>query len=166
MREERERILADIDAARSNGASLRAACTIVGIGLRTYRCWRTGGEDGRGGALRLEPSHKLSVAEREASAPNQVWCWDVSYLPSGVRGLYFYLYLVIDLFSRKMVGWEVDAQECGEYAVTLIWRSTLAEGVGRRHRPLVLHADNGAPMKSAMLCRLGVSLSKSIDTAA
>lgn len=215
MHEERERILADIDAARSNGAPLRAACTIVGIGLRTYRRWRTGGEDGRAGALRPEPSHKLSAAEREAivavcneprfaslppsqiiprladegrylasessfyrvlhahglqhhrgrarepqrrepptheaSAPNQVWCWDVSYLPSGVRGLYFYLYLVIDLFSRKMVGWEVHAQECGEHAAALIRRSTLAEGIGRRHRPLILHADNGAPMRSATL---------------
>ena len=72
-------------------------------------------------------------------------------MPSGVRGLYFYLYLVLDLYSRKIVAWEVHGQECGELAAELIKRAVLAEGIGRNHRPLVLHADNGAPMRSATL---------------
>ena len=52
-------------------------------------------------------------ATHVAHAPNEVWCWDVTYLPSRVRGLFFYLYAVIDLYSRKLVAWEVHAAENG-----------------------------------------------------
>ena len=59
-------MLADIEAARLQGAPLQEACVIVGIGLRTYRRWKAGGDDGRPLAARPEPAHKLSEAEREA----------------------------------------------------------------------------------------------------
>ena len=81
-----------------------------------------------------------------AMAPNEVWSWDISYLPSRVRGQFFYLYLILDIFSRKIVGWEVHEREGGEEAAALIQRSVLAEHCFRK--PLVLHADNGSPMKS------------------
>lgn len=83
-----------------------------------------------------------------ATAANQVWCWDISYLPSRVRGWFFYLCLVLDLYSRKVVGWEVHAEESGEHAAALLLRASLGEGIDTRKRPLVLHADNGSPMKS------------------
>lgn len=80
-----------------------------------------------------------------ADDANQVWSWDITYLPSTVRGLYYYLYLVEDIFSRKGVVWEVHDSESGEHAAELIERGVLREGCLRR--PLVLHSDNGAPMK-------------------
>lgn len=82
---------------------------------------------------------------------NEVWCWDVTYLPAAIRGEYFYLHLMLDLYSRKVVGWEVHAEENGENASVLLKRSYLAESIGLSGKPLVLHADNGAPMKSSTL---------------
>lgn len=81
-----------------------------------------------------------------AEAPNEVWTWDISYLPTWVRGQFFYLYLIVDIFSRKIVGWEVHDREGGDEASALIERTVLAERCFRK--PLVLHADNGSPMKS------------------
>ncbi len=56
----------------------------------------------------------------QARAANEVWTWDISYLPSGVRGRFFYLYLIMNIFSRKIVAWEVHEQECGEAAAALV----------------------------------------------
>lgn len=78
-----------------------------------------------------------------ARGPNHVWSGDVTYLPSRVRGMFFYLYAVLDLYSRKIVAWEVHAREGGEEAADLIeracWREKRLAGM-----PLILHADNGA----------------------
>ena len=97
-----------------------------------------------------------------ATAANQVWSWDITYLPSPVRGQFYYLYLFEDIYSRKAVGWEVYAQENGERAAELIQRAVLAEQCWKK--PLVLHSDNGAPMKSATLLaklyELGVTPSR------
>jgi transposase InsO family protein len=80
-----------------------------------------------------------------------------------MKGLFFYLYLIVDLHSRKIVGWEVHEVESAEHAATVVQRAVLAEQcVGR---PIVLHADNGSPMKGeallATLYRLGVATSYS-----
>lgn len=80
-----------------------------------------------------------------ARAANQVWAWDITYLPGKVRGQHYYLYLIEDIFSRKGVTWEVHDCENGEYAAELIERGVLRERCLRQ--PLVLHSDNGAPMK-------------------
>ena len=82
-----------------------------------------------------------------ATGPNQVWCWDISYVPSRVRGQFWYLYLILDVYSRKIVGWEIHSQESGELASELINRTVLAERCIKK--PLVLHSDNGAPMTSS-----------------
>lgn len=88
-----------------------------------------------------------------ASGPNQVWSWDISYLPSLVQGMYFYLYVVMDIYSRKIVGWSVHEAESTLYAANLIKQCCLDEEVGPDQ--LVLHSDNGAPMKGVtMLCML------------
>jgi len=94
----------------------------------------------------------------KAVAPNQVWSWDITYLAASVVGMFFRLYLVMDVFSRKIVGWEVHERELAAHAATLIRKATLAEGIAGKE--LVLHADNGGPMKGATMLatlqRLGV----------
>jgi transposase InsO family protein len=98
-----------------------------------------------------------------AHGPCQVWCWDITYLPGPVRGMFFYLYLILDLYSRKIVGWEVHAQENATHAGALVRRAVLAAGC--LGQPLVLHADNGSPQKGstlmAILDRLGIAPSYS-----
>lgn len=96
--------------------------------------------------------------ELVAAGPNEVWTWDITYLRSPVRGTFFYLYLVLDVFSRKIVGWTVETEESMTTSACLIERTCCSENVGPGC--LVLHADNGGPMKgSTMLStlqRLGV----------
>lgn len=98
-----------------------------------------------------------------ASGPKQVWSWDITYCASKIRGLYYYLYLIEDIYSRKIVGWEVHACESGAYAAELMQRTVMAEQCFRK--PLVLHSDNGGPMKSSTLLakleELGVTPSRS-----
>ena len=85
----------------------------------------------------------------EATGPNQVWSWDITYLATRVKGQFYYLYLFEDIFSRKIVGYEVHEQESGELAAQLIQRCMLKEQCFLA--PPVLHSDNGAPMKSLTL---------------
>ena len=84
-----------------------------------------------------------------ADGPNQVYSWDITYLTSIVKGMFYYLYLIEDIFSRKIVGWEVHEQESAEHASLLIRKACLAEGI--QERQLVLHSDNGSPMKGATM---------------
>lgn len=96
-----------------------------------------------------------------AHAPNEVWTWDISYLPSTVTGRFFYLYMVEDLYSRYGVAWEVHDKESGEHAAELLEKACWREKL-HANKP-VLHSDNGAPMKSqtlrAKLEALGITTS-------
>ena len=92
------------------------------------------------------PRKSKKPTSHMACGPNEVWSWDITYLASTVRGLFYYLYLFEDIFSRKIVGYEVHERECGERAAELIQRCMLREQC--LNKPLVLHSDNGAPMKS------------------
>lgn len=91
--------------------------------------------------------------------------WDISWLPGPVRGIFFYLYFIVDLYSRKIVGWEVWPEESAENASVLIRRAMISEQCILRKKPLVLHSDNGGPMKGAALLEtlyiLGITPSKS-----
>lgn len=106
---------------------------------------------------------RAKPAEVVTTGPNQCWSWDVTWLKSPVRGMFYYLYMIVDVFSRKIVGWEVHEKECGELASELMKRASLSEG------PLcsshVLHADNGAIQRSSTLRvtleRLGIEPSYS-----
>jgi putative transposase len=93
-----------------------------------------------------------------ASHPNQVWTWDITYLATQVLGCFFYLYLIIDIFSRKIVGWSVHDVQLSDYAAKLIKQACLDEHITRDQ--IVLHSDNGKTMKGmtmlAMLEKLGV----------
>ena len=109
------------------------------------------------------PSKKSKPTSFAASGPNEVWSWDITYLPSAVKGQFYYLYLFEDIFSRKIVGYEVHEKECGQLAANLVRRCMLREQCF--NTKLVLHSDNGAPMKSqtmkAKLEELGVQSSYS-----
>jgi putative transposase len=70
-----------------------------------------------------------------------VWSWDITYLPGPVKGLFYYLYLFLDIFSRNIVGWEVWEEESAEYASQLIARTCLSQGILSQPTPLVLHSD-------------------------
>ena len=100
-----------------------------------------------------------------ASAPRQVWCWDMTYLPTQVLGQWFYLYLILDLYSRKIVGWEVHASDDSVHAAHLVRRTALAEGIASMLDKPVLHGDNGSTLKAttvlSMLYWLGIKPSYS-----
>lgn len=95
------------------------------------------------------PSARKEPATHVAFGPNEVWTWDITWLRGPARGLYFKLYLIIDIFSRKIVGWEVWEEENGEYAKELVRRAALKEQLNGK--PLILHSDNGSPMKAETL---------------
>jgi len=85
-------------------------------------------------------------ASYRAHKANEVWSWDITYLALTVKGQFYYLYLFEDIFSRKVVGYEVYEQECGERAGNLLQRCMAREQC--LNKPLVLHSDNIAPMKA------------------
>nr|WP_095833363.1 IS3 family transposase [Brenneria goodwinii] len=113
-----------------------------------YRILRRHGQVHHRGRSRA-PVTLSKPTSYHATAPRQVWTWDVTWCASRVRGRYFYLYLIEDIFSRKIVGYEVHEEESGEHAAALLHRAVLRERCYRQ--PLVLHADNGGPMKSQTL---------------
>lgn len=114
------------------------------------------------GKAKATSGHKKPTSHT-ATKPNEVWSWDISYLPTNVIGQHYYLYMIEDIYSRKVVGWEVHTNESGEQAAELLERSVWSEKC--RRQDLVLHSDNGAPMKSltlqAKMHDLGVISSRS-----
>lgn len=90
--------------------------------------------------------------ELAASGPNQVWTWDITYLKGAIRGRFYYLYVVLDLYSRLAVGWLIADRECEELARRLLEQSYRKQGV--RPGQLTVHADRGAPMKSKSVRQL------------
>ena len=93
-----------------------------------------------------------------ATGPNQVYSWDITYLRSPIRGGFYYLYLVVDVWSRKVVGAAVHDRESSDLAADLIEEVCILHEVDPRG--IVLHSDNGGPMKGstmlAMLQQLGI----------
>ena len=96
-----------------------------------------------------------------ATAPNQVWSWDITQLLGPVKWSYFYLYVVLDIFSRYVVGWMIALQQAAHWAEELIAQSYRKQGV--QPEQLTLHADRGNPMTSQplafLLADLGVTRS-------
>jgi transposase InsO family protein len=112
-----------------------------------YRVLRAEGQLQRRG--RARPPTRTAPESHRATAPNQLWSWDITYLATTIRGVFFYLYLILDVYSRKIVGLEVFEAESAEHATTVVRRAYLRESIAGQ--PLVLHSDNGAPMKGATL---------------
>ena len=127
-----------------------------------YRILRADGQQHHRGRAK-PPVRRKPPTSYLASAPCEVWTWDITWMPGPVAGMFFYLYLIVDIFSRKIVGWEVHERESADLAAVLIRQAVLAEGCFMQ--PLVLHADNGSPMKGATMKttmeKLGITASYS-----
>jgi transposase InsO family protein len=111
------------------------------------------------------PQRKRPPSTHVATAPRQLWCWDLTFLASQVLGQWFYLYLILDVYSRKIVGFEVHDSDSSDHAVDLLRRTALAEGLHGLPEKPVLHGDNGSTMKAttvlAMIHWLGLKASHS-----
>jgi transposase InsO family protein len=129
-----------------------------------HRVLRAHGQMRRRG--RARPPRRLRPPTTHIAArPGDVWCWDVTFLPARVQGMWFYFYLIVDLYSRKIVGFEVHETDNAEHAAHLARRTVLSESVHGKAAKPVLHGDNGATLKAttvlAMLHWLGIKPSYS-----
>lgn len=105
---------------------------------------------------------KPRIVERpiahEAVRPNQIYSWDITYLQSAVRGEFYYLYLFLDLFSRKIVGWNIHLRQESDLSAILLQDICVSEKINKHQ--ITVHSDNGGPMKGATMLatmqRLGV----------
>ncbi|OXC75479.1 Mobile element protein [Caballeronia sordidicola] len=113
-----------------------------------YRVLREANAQHRRGRA-AAPRHVGPPRRHRADGPNQLWSWDVTYLAKCVRGQFYYLYLILDIYSRKIVGAEVFEAENMVNSGTVVQRAVLREQC--LHQPLVLHADNGSAMKGSTL---------------
>lgn len=84
-----------------------------------------------------------------ATGPNQVWSWDITYLMTTIKGLFFYGYLFLDIYSRKIVAGEIFEVESSEYSAAMIRKACLKEGI--QPKQIALHSDNGSPMKGTTI---------------
>jgi transposase InsO family protein len=113
-----------------------------------YRVMKVEGQLRHRGAERpAERRHKPRALC--ATAPKQLFSWDITYLPTQVRGIYFYLYLFMDIFSRKIVGWQIYDAESSELAGEVMRDICERENIAPNQ--VVLHSDNGSPMKGASM---------------
>ena len=110
---------------------------------------------------RAKPPESRPPREHRTTGPNQVWSWDITYLRAPILGMFFYLYLYVDVWSRKIVGFRVAKVEDGQIASELLSELCSAEDVDPEQ--LAVHMDNGTPMKGATfkatMDRLGVTAS-------
>jgi len=96
-----------------------------------------------------KPTVKHRPKEHVATGPCQVWSWDITYLQTSVKGLFFYLYMVVDVWSRKIIAAQVFDKESMDHSSVLLAHACMVHGV--QPEELVLHSDNGGPMKGATM---------------
>ncbi len=122
----------------------------IGSERSFYRVLRAHGQAHRLGRA-WPPQEPRPVPRLKASGPNQVWSWVITELPITVRGIWLYLYLVIDIWSRKVVAWDVAEREDAAIAAGLVSLACIRERISKgRQQPLILHAFNG----NAARCQL------------
>jgi len=106
-----------------------------------------------------KPPTKKRPQALMATGPNQIWSWDITYLKSSVRGKYYFLYLFMDIYSRKIVGFDIFDKESMDHSSLLFEEICTKENIQKDQ--LVLHSDNGGPMKGATMLatlqKLGVA---------
>jgi len=99
--------------------------------------------------------------ERVATGPDQVWAWDITYLKSPVAGIYYFMYTIIDIWSKQIVGWQIDETESYTISEQLFQRVMKQRNLSK----IYLHSDNGNPMKAGTmlmtLYKLGIIPSRS-----
>jgi putative transposase len=119
-----------------------------------YRLLAIAGENRERRRQRTHPAKKKP--ELLARRPNQVWSWDITKLQGPTRGTYYELFVIIDIFSRYVVGWMVSPAETGELAEAFIADTLATHGIDRDQ--LTLHADRGTSMTSKPVAQLLVDL--------
>ena len=119
-----------------------------------YRLLAIAGENRERRRQRTHPARKRP--ELIARAPNQVWSWDITKLAGPERGVYYELFVIIDIFSRYVIAWCVAAAETGELAEAFIEAALDRQQIGRDQ--LTLHADRGTSMTSKPVAQLLVDL--------
>ena len=119
-----------------------------------YRLLAIAGENRERRRQRTHPAKKRP--ELMATAPNEVWSWDITKLRGPTRGVYYELFVIIDIYSRYVVAWTVAAAETGELAREFIDTAIASQGI-ERHQ-LTLHADRGTSMTSKPVAQLLVDL--------
>jgi len=119
-----------------------------------YRLLAIAGENRERRRQRTHPAKKKP--ELIATAPNEVWSWDITKLQGPERGVYYELFVIIDIFSRYVVGWMVSPAETGELAEAFIADTLARHGIDRD--TLTLHADRGTSMTSKPVAQLLVDL--------
>jgi putative transposase len=168
---ERAQIIAVVNEPRfADTPPARIVPTLVDEGIYIasessfYRVLRAHGQINRRGRAQ-PPRTSRPPTTHIATGPTEVWCWDVTFLPAQIQGRWFYLYLIVDLYSRKIVGFEVHDTDSADHAAHLARRTALAEGIHAMPARPVLHGDNGATLKAttvlAMLHWLGIKPSYS-----
>lgn len=124
-----------------------------------YRILRSRGEVTERRRVRKHPTYERP--ELLATGPNQVWSWDITKLRGPVKWTYYYLYVIIDIYSRYVVGWLVAPRESAEVAKHLISQTCAREKV--EHSDLIIHSDRGTSMTSKtvamLLADLGITKS-------
>jgi putative transposase len=115
-----------------------------------YRILRASGEVHE---RRKQRNHRnYTKPELLATQSNQVWSWDITKLRGPAKWHFYYLYVIMDIFSRYVVGWLVAHRECGDLAKELIQASCDNQGI--RQDQLIIHSDRGSPMKSKTVAEL------------
>jgi len=123
-----------------------------------YRILRIQAEGKERRNLAIQPTY--TRPELLATAPNQLWSWDITWLRGPQPLVYYYLYVILDVFSRYVVGWLLAEEESAALAEQLIAESdvlSLSKGCGKQGiaaGELTLHADRGAPMTSKPVAQL------------
>lgn len=152
---ERARVLRVVNSPRYRDLSPRQIVpmladegTYLASESTIYRLLRSQSQMSRRGRTRSR-SAPQPRATHLATGPNQVWSWDITYLRSAVRGRFHYLYLIMDIWSRRIVGWAIHRSESANHAASLMTR--VCEELRIDPTGLVLHSDNGAPMRGATM---------------
>lgn len=87
--------------------------------------------------------------EHVATGPCQVWSWDITYIQTSVKGRFFYLYMIMDVWSRKIIAAQIFDKESMDYSSALLAHACMVHGIPPEE--LVFHSDNGGPMKGATM---------------
>jgi putative transposase len=147
--DERRRVLDVLDSERFMDKTPREVYAEL-LDENTYLCsvrtmYRILAEHGQVRERRDQRRHPTYVKpELVARKPNQVWSWDITKVPGPQRGIYFSLYVVLDIYSRYVVGWAVARTESGRIARSMLAAAVEAEGV--HPGELTCHSDRGTPM--------------------
>ena len=161
---ERERVLSALHCERFvDKAPAQVWATLLDEGI--YHCsirtmYRILSEHGEVRERRNQLRHpNYQKPELVAEAPNQVWSWDITKLRGPVKWTYFYLYVILDIFSRYVTGWMLARRESAELARRLISESCLKQNIEADQ--LTIHADRGSSMRSKsvalLLADLGIT---------